>query len=212
MRTAEELLAEYKARLAERVPTTPRFSDGWTTPAELTAEALRLAYRNRIECKGKKYVETPRLAAVIAGLGRWVTGGKKNCLFFSGNFGNGKTTLALSLMDMLACWGGIRTRSIAAVDYARAIAREDDTTAERAKEKGVLLIDDIGTEAVSVKSYGTEYNPVIELLYYRYDHSLPTICTSNLTLEQFNDTYGPRVADRAREMFDWVTFTDKSFR
>lgn len=205
-------MTEYKARLSERVQMTPRFTKDWVTPADKTTEVLRTAYRHRVESRGRQYEETERLTAVLNAIGRWVAAGSKGSLFINGGYGNGKTTLALSLLDILACWGGIRTRAISALDYSRAIAHDDGLAVERAREKAVLLIDDIGTEAVSVKSYGTEYNPIIELLYTRYDRSLPTICTSNYSREQFNDTYGARVADRAREMFDWVTFTDKSFR
>ena len=71
----------------------------------------------------------------------------------------------------------------------------------------MLFLDDVGVEPPTVKSWGNEYSPVVELLYYRYDLQKFTIITSNLTPDEFRQRYGDRVGDRLLEMFDAIQFT-----
>ena len=80
-----------------------------------------------------------------------------------------------------------------------------------------LIIDDIGPEPKRVNSFGTEYLPVAELLQRRYDHSLPTIITTNLGDAEIEGTpqfpgYGRRIMDRINEMCEKIPYGARSFR
>jgi DNA replication protein DnaC len=84
---------------------------------------------------------------------------------------------------------------------------------EAAKQSKFLIIDDMGTEPVSVKLYGNEFFPIIEIILHRYAAMLPTIITSNLGLNRIADIYGERIADRLREMCETLYFAQgESYR
>lgn len=55
-----------------------------------------------------------------------------------------------------------------------------------------LIVDDIGSQK---KSEWTE-EILFDLLDYRYNSRLPTIFTSNLSKQEFNEYYHPRVSSR----------------
>ena len=80
------------------------------------------------------------------------------------------------------------------------------------KTTELLHIDDVGTEPASVKVWGNEVSPLVEILYSRYDKLLYTVITSNLSDEDILPRYGVRIADRFREMFDFLSFDNKSYR
>ncbi len=84
---------------------------------------------------------------------------------------------------------------------------------EAAKRSNFLIIDDLGTEPVSVKVFGNEVFPIIEILQHRYAEMLPTIITTNLGLNSISDIYGPRISDRLREMCETLYFAQsESYR
>ena len=86
-------------------------------------------------------------------------------------------------------------------------------TFEAAKRCNFLIIDDMGTEPVSVRLYGNEFFPIIEVLLHRYNAMLPTIITSNLAFNSISDIYGPRISDRLREMCETLYFSQgESYR
>jgi DNA replication protein DnaC len=66
------------------------------------------------------------------------------------------------------------------------------------KHEGLLIIDDIGTEIGTQKSGEIAY----AIVHYRYDHNLPTIFTSNYSLDQLKEKYlgdeGIKIVDRIR--------------
>ena len=76
----------------------------------------------------------------------------------------------------------------------------------------ILFIDDLGIEPLIVKSYGNEFAPIEQIIYYRYERQLMTVITSNLLEEQILKTYGQRISDRLEEMFDKIYFGHDSFR
>jgi DNA replication protein DnaC len=90
---------------------------------------------------------------------------------------------------------------------------EDDlTTLARLKTYRYLGIDDLGTEPVTVKSWGTELSPVIDALYARYDKRMVTVITTNDSLEKLKSKYGDRIHDRLCEQYDRIAFNFNSFR
>lgn len=75
-----------------------------------------------------------------------------------------------------------------------------------------LLLDDVGTEPIVVKSFGNEVSPFVRVVEARYDRRLPLIITSNLAPGDFLERYGIRTHDRMRELCTVVGFTGQSFR
>jgi DNA replication protein DnaC len=75
--------------------------------------------------------------------------------------------------------------------------------------------DDLGSESVPVKVWGTEKNLMSEILCTRYDNKLPsnaTHITTNLAPSELEKLYGTRVRDRLKEMCNEITLTGKSRR
>jgi hypothetical protein len=68
------------------------------------------------------------------------------------------------------------------------------------------LFDDLGQEITNTKYFGTERNVMQEVLTQRYKLGLftSTHLTTNLDAKMILDTYGPRVADRMKEMFNII--------
>lgn len=71
--------------------------------------------------------------------------------------------------------------------------------------------DDLGTEEER-KHYGDKVNAMAEILLSRYDN-LPfnqTHITTNLNADMIEQTYGPRLRSRMREMFNLIHFPAKA--
>ena len=92
------------------------------------------------------------------------------------------------------------------------LSTKGETEFDKYKKTEMLSIDDLGIEPITAKLYGNESTPIIDLLYYRYDWRLFTIITSNLDEQGLDTMYGPRIADRFREMFDRIAYTNASYR
>lgn len=77
-----------------------------------------------------------------------------------------------------------------------------------------LAIDELGSETIPTGYYGTPQNVLQHILQHRYDrrHGSFTHVTTNITLRQIADMYGPRIYDRCKEMFNFVEFKGRTFR
>jgi DNA replication protein DnaC len=78
------------------------------------------------------------------------------------------------------------------------------------KEYGTCF-DDLGTDEER-RRYGDKVNAMTEILLERYD-KVPfkfTHLTTNLTADQIEEAYGPRVRSRLREMFNFIAYNPKS--
>lgn len=82
------------------------------------------------------------------------------------------------------------------------------------KEIG-FCFDDLGSESIPSKKFGEEKVVLSEIILNRYDSKLPhnaTHITTNLGAETVEKSYGTRIRDRFREMFNVITITGKSRR
>jgi DNA replication protein DnaC len=72
----------------------------------------------------------------------------------------------------------------------------------------ILVLDDLG------KEYGTAYNDTSfdEILRSRYDKGLPTIITTNVSLDKWKTKYGAAMGSFAFEAFHRVELTGKDLR
>lgn len=70
------------------------------------------------------------------------------------------------------------------------------------------FFDDLGQENPATKYFGTERNVMLEVLSHRYKNKLftSTHVTTNLNAKQLEERYTMRVADRMREMFNFLSF------
>ena len=102
-----------------------------------------------------------------------------------------------------------------AVDIAQWAREAKERTSDkwmRLQQTSFIGIDDLGCEPTTIKNYGTDINPVTDLLYRRYDNRSPTIITTNLDRKDIRDKYGDRLADRFNEMFESIGHTTGSYR
>ena len=81
-----------------------------------------------------------------------------------------------------------------------------------AKNSKILLLDDLGCEPENCIIYGTSYHPISEIIYHRYCNQPTTILTINLTDNELASRYGPRIMDRLEESFDFIAYTNPSYR
>lgn len=111
-------------------------------------------------------------------------------LLIIGSVGTGKSTIAQA---MCRCWYDmLTTPKFCQCDIVAERIRQDETyKMELAFHKGLLVLDDLGTES---QVFGQESMPFI--IFRRYERKLPTIITSNLSLESIKARYGERIEDR----------------
>jgi len=77
-----------------------------------------------------------------------------------------------------------------------------------------LIIDEFGREPIPASNYGTKMNVLQFLIQLRYDHRQESVThiTTNLTPDSLEPLYGDYVADRCKEMFNFIEFTGESLR
>lgn len=182
---------------------------------------LKLCYQHEVERRSRVFREDEATERHIASVAKWLTGSNpKPGLFLYGNIGSGKTTLARSVAQLINMLYGNEYRyedrkgviTISALELAEVAKQEDSSRFDTLKTTELLHIDDVGTEPPSVKVWGNEVSPLTDILYARYDRMLYTVITSNLYEDDIVKRYGKRIADRFREMFDLLSFENKSYR
>ena len=124
----------------------------------------------------------------------------KNFLVFIGSPGMGKTYFCASLFEWaveMFGLGGFRYFNEKELfqKIRSSISQNSGDYLDTLKnliDSKFLIIDDIGSQK---KSEWTE-EILLDLVDYRYNHSLPTVFTSNLTMREFYDAYHYRVGSR----------------
>lgn len=124
-------------------------------------------------------------------------------LLLAGPLGTGKTSIAAAVAvtcgepNTAAFW-----RLTALLDQVKSEFDGDNAgwTLNRAKNKPLLVLDDLGRERQS--DFNTD--AVRSLLEHRYDGGLPCVITSNMLPEQLREYVGARVWSRLAEMVDVV--------
>lgn len=135
-------------------------------------------------------------------------------MLLTGTPGTGKTTLLRAIMDAFRWWG-VEFKKFPASDLPALFLDNVEITHDQllcGHWCRFLLLDDVGTEPVDVKSFGNAVQPFVRIVEARYDRRLPLIVTSNLAPADFLNTYGARTFDRMRELCEIVTFDGPSLR
>lgn len=130
--------------------------------------------------------------------------GKLTLIALSGNPGSGKTVAASSWLANGK--GGLFVKSARLSRWDR----YDNTEMNRLLRTSQLVIDDLGTEFQDAK--GNFMAILDEVIDVRYDHSRPTVITTNLDADAFKLRYGERIIDRIREAGKFVSLDGASMR
>lgn len=78
-----------------------------------------------------------------------------------------------------------------------------------------MIIDDLGREDATVKSFGDEVNVMHDLIFIRYQafmNGYKTHFTTNLNWKELVERYGIAIADRIKEMTQPIEFLGDSLR
>lgn len=182
------------------------------------AEMLAMFYKQEVSKRRVPFLYDDATKANIEKVAKWLTGDYKVGLILYGGVGNGKSTMARSIGNLIGVLYNSHISSerkgvfrVSALDLAKNVAN-DPAYFNKIKNQEMLFVDDIGTEPACVKSWGNEYSPLTELIYSRYDRQLFTVATSNLSETDLRDRYGDRIADRLEEMFERIHYNNKSYR
>ena len=185
---------------------------------ETVQEMMLMCYQHEVRKRRIPFQEDKGTLEKIEKAAKWLTGDYKVGLLLYGIVGSGKSTLGKAICNLIGILHNSSISSerkgvfrVSALDLAKNVAN-DPMYFNKLKNQELLFIDDIGTEPASVKNWGNEFSPVVELLYARYDRQLFTIATSNLKDSDFGERYGIRIADRMEEMFERVFYQNKSYR
>lgn len=136
--------------------------------------------------------------------------GKRVALLL-GNVGTGKTHAAIAY----AGWMMAETRNsgmfITAYDLLTALSYRQQDKLEAIERTKYLIIDDIGTHNTDFK--GNDFRSYFENLFNkRHQMNRTTIITGNITVKDFKDIFGERVASRGAEIGAAIEFNGPDLR
>ena len=131
-------------------------------------------------------------------------------LLIRGEVGCGKTLL-MEILKVIFYYQWKVINLVPAIDLADACQRNNQAVIDRAN-RGIVCLDDLGQEASSVKTFGSERYPLIETLTHRYIHRRLTFVTTNFTPAEIEQRYGNRIRDRLREMMHEIILPGGSRR
>ena len=205
-----ESIQEY---LLMKIKTTERQRFNFRIP-DIIEAMLKHCYRYVVESKKRAFEPTPETMRVIQSVASWLKDGKVG-LILTGKCGTGKSIMLQAIALLIEYYNLERYPQysmdvISATEICNLSRKDDDLS--RFKRCRYLGIDDLGTESLTVKSWGTELSPVLDILYCRYDSRSITIITTNDTIEELQKKYGQRLYDRFCEIYDRIPFDFKSFR
>jgi len=203
-------MREYLESLPQLKPVRQQFRIN--LPVESIQEMLFETYKTFVGLREIPFTEDADTKAMVRRCAHWLTGQYKPSIMLYGTHGNGKTTMSKALCHLINyATPSEPVFSIAARDLskkARTLPNEFDEIIRRSK----LCIDDFGWEPATVKNYGNEINPIVEVIEERHKKLMLTILTSNQSDDKIIDTYGNYIYERLSEMCDMINYTHPSYR
>jgi DNA replication protein DnaC len=194
----------------------------------INAEAADVAnvicyfYEQRVKDRNREFMLDDPTRANILRMAEILVDAKssKFGVVLCGTFGNGKTTMLYAVRKTIHYY--FEQGVISFKDFQSAIPllpvkevvikAKDDKGFRELKTQDILMIDDMGTEPKEVMDFGTVATPIVDLLEARYNYMKFTFVTTNLTASELSQKYGPRLADRFREMFHIMGYEHPSYR
>jgi hypothetical protein len=136
-------------------------------------------------------------------------------VYLWGKCGTGKSVLLEALRHMtITCWPDNWWRQYDC--NAVALVRSEEAFAQYILWEKPAYYDDLGSEPLMVKLYGSELYPMVEVITARYNlwqrKGVPTHFTSNHDLQWVEEQYGTRVASRLAEMCTVTEVKGKNLR
>ena len=186
--------------------------DKWTIEA---LEKLILKYYAwQVQERGRKFIWDRFTRYNIRRAAEWLKNDNKDGLLLYGKVGSGKTTLMRSLFWVLRKELNRKVDIGTAPRLVDLFQHRDIDSYPFEYEKNVdfLFIDDAGVEPDYCCIWGTEYEPMRDLLAYRYDARKHTVISSNLGDEELVQKYGLRIFDRMIETYDRITYEFEGYR
>lgn len=190
--------------------------------ASLCANGILAAFRNEVWNRGRELVLDDDTKRHILDAAKWLTDphGKPG-LLLCGLYGNGKTTLAKAIKHFIE-WIteldlGYNGRELVCFMTSRQITRLCENEKKRDEydalfTRKMLIIDELGEEPKEILRFGNIENPLLNIIYERYDKRLFTIITTNLNTDEISAKYGERVYDRFSEILTSIVFENDSYR
>lgn len=157
---------------------------------------------------------------VVKAAARWLSFPEaRQSLLLTGDYGNGKSTLANSICDTYKILSGRAPLRISAVQIADFYAdgltayeqQQNRSKLEQLLKAYIVFIDDVGKES-KIKSWGSEKHPIEWIISERYKSRRTTILTSNFAMTEFETLYGKYIQERMKETYNTIEFRHPSYR
>lgn len=129
---------------------------------------------------------------------------------FSETKGSGKTMLACCVAKEVAKRHDIAVKFVSIPEYIELVKDKSETAkncVQKIKDASLLILDDVGTQ-VENKEWIT--TALFRLIDYRYGQRLPTIFTSNFTMDELKTD--ERIAERIRAVSAPVKMPEENIR
>lgn len=215
---------EQKHFLERRIAYRNKVASSLMVPS-FTAEQMLKAYAAKMQIDDDNRYIVEQVAYYFAEDSRF-KGDLKKGLWLYGSVGVGKTALMKFFFKNQKQSFIVESCRTVEAHFAKdgdfgmdAFCRERRASTSTSDPFGHQVLgfcfDDLGTEPVVTKYYGTDKSVMTEVILNRYDAALPFIqthITTNLSAEQIRQRYGSRAADRMREMFNFLEYTSTKSR
>lgn len=133
-------------------------------------------------------------------------------VFISGKTGLGKTHLSLAIAERLLKmnWNVLYGSAINFMDKIESehFGRSEGDTLSVLLDADLLILDDLGTEYDKQFCTSTVYN----IINTRLSKCIPTIISTNLTPQEIEKRYEPRIVSRILSNYDYLKFNGNDVR
>lgn len=203
-------LDAFRANLSLDAQQRIRHKPNLTAYADALPQYLAAAYQQQVAQRGRTFTNDRYTQATIGLMAQWLLSPRQGILL-RGNVGVGKTTMLYALQETIRILtNNSHTLTIKTASDITSAAKDCPTDYQAYCKAQMLGIDDLGTEPSSIKQYGNELSPIVEMIEKRYSLNLPTLITTNLVTvgskDEIADRYGIRTLDRLREMCSFLTY------
>jgi len=135
----------------------------------------------------------------------------KRVALLLGDVGVGKTHAAVAYVSKMMTDFNTTGMFITAYDLLTALSNRKEEVLQAVERAKYLIVDDIGTHNSDFK--GNDFRSYFENLFNkRHQTSRTTIITGNITIQDFKDIFGERVASRGAEIGAAIEFTGNDLR